>query len=108
MVLETGLLKTYNQEIQQLREEIKHYFEDIDMLIRLADYQEENGSCLTESDLSILFKMLQDSREPAVQDMLKSKNLMFGDVLMGHLLRNVPPLKQELVWYVGKLRNLMQ
>ncbi|KAI8895468.1 hypothetical protein BC833DRAFT_601121 [Globomyces pollinis-pini] len=107
-VLESAMNKQFKSNVTELSKVYQSTFDQINVLIHLADYKEDGtGPNLTESDLTLLYGMLQDCDDREIHEMFKKKNVMFGNIIMNHLLERISPLKRELVDYVRQLRELM-
>jgi len=110
-LLESNLSKYYKGDVESLRESHKELLEQINLVIQLADFQEEQHNPeLTKSDLIRLNRMISAARNEendSSQAEEVSGHLEFGDQMMTHLLTRIAPLKRNLVEYVDQLKEIM-
>ena len=106
-ILEDGLKIEYKDDVEGLKGEFKDILGQITTLIHLADYNDEVVSTLSGEDLVVLEVMLRDCEIEKVQEMLKEKNIMFGNEIMSYLLLLVPSLKKNLMVFVEQMRSLI-
>ena len=105
--LEASLIKHYADDIEMMKTSEGELFDHINLLIQLADYQEDSNNCqaLTKEDLDKLNRMISHSLASSMGN--DTNYLEFGNVMMTRLLEAIPPLKKDLVSYVGQLRDLL-
>ena len=101
-------MKHYADDIEMMKMTEEELFSQINLLIQLADYQEDNENCLplTNNDFEKLNRMISHSLASSSRS-TDSKNLEFGNEMMAKLLEAIPPLKKDLVSYVGQLKDLL-
>lgn len=104
LALEENLKKHYESDVEMLRISNDELFQQIKLLIQLAEFQEDKESPeLSKSDLSRLNKMIASKSDGKEEP----ENVEFGDQIMTLLLSKISPLKRELVDYVEQLKDLL-
>lgn len=91
----------YPDDIEMIEMGAEDMVNQILLLIRLADWQEDNGPSLSQEDFKRLSNILGRS------DLLHQNNLEFGNEIMIQLLAKINPLKRDLVDYISQIRDLM-
>jgi hypothetical protein len=87
--------------LERFKNESKIVLRQVEMLLHLADYQEEQGSRLTKQDTVILNELLSNSGLQTFQG-----DVMFGPELMDPLLKTIPVLKSKLETFTIQLQCL--
>jgi hypothetical protein len=99
--LKNSLQSQFPEDIEMIEMGSEDLIQQILLLIRLADWQEESGPSLSQEDFKRLSTILCRS------DLLKENNLEFGNQVMIQLLARINPLKRDLIDYISQIRELM-
>jgi hypothetical protein len=100
--LEKSLSKHYSEDVELLKADGNEMKEQIQVLMTLADYSENDpsNSNVSRQDVDRLMSMMGVSEEGDVK-------LEFGEKAMKQLLFKISPLKRELIGYVAQLKDLL-
>ena len=81
--------------------------EKIRVVLELAEFKEnELDQAITSRHVAVLGDILRDSPYPQVSKMLTSGQVDFGHDFLTLLLERMAPIKNELLSYVGELRQV--
>lgn len=90
-------------EIHLLKKSFAKELECCLAIIHLAEFNEDFGSSLTETDMVALKEILRDFKSESSEDFFASNNLLFSNQMLVHLRNMIPQLKESLVAFVNQM-----